>query len=167
MNTGSGFTQSSWEVASDFSRKGGRRWHSSSSKPRRPAQGSLFTSTSQQESQDPDRSPSAWSDHSGAAYQEGRAREVTPGAPNGRDLGQMPAAGYGCGHGPAAVSSLACGSEPRRQSLTLASGPCQDSAPNRVGNSRFPRHATRGWALLPGLSVVTRAASGIPVEGGG
>ena len=55
---------------------------------------------------------------------------------------------------------LPAGAELSGQSLTLTSDPCQDSPPTGARNSRFPRHAPRGWALLPGLSAIARAASG-------
>src|SRR5262249_60534147 len=65
MSIDSGFTLSSWEVASDCSRKGPRRSLSGSSKPGRPAPASLSTSTSQQVSPHSDRSPPAKNDPGG------------------------------------------------------------------------------------------------------
>src|SRR5215472_5571140 len=62
MSTGSGFTLLSWEMASGCSRTGSRRWHSSSSKPRRPVPASSSTSTSQQANRHPEPSTPAWSD---------------------------------------------------------------------------------------------------------
>ena len=53
--------------------------------------------------------------------------------------------GHGCGPDPAAGGSVALPGDRTSfcQSLTRASGPCQDSPPTGAGNSRFPRHAPR------------------------
>src|SRR6266480_3255887 len=64
MSTGSGFTLSSWEAASGCSRKGSRRWRSSSSKPIRPALALSSTFTSQQASPNSAPLPPGMSDHS-------------------------------------------------------------------------------------------------------